>query len=92
MAPPSVPLASPLTRPLPPPPPQVNEKVPTISIDKTDGLQMYLSKDSLDVVLVTSKSSEMNVLVPKGDGDYVSVQRDAGGVTSLSPPRPALVQ
>ena len=34
---------------------------------------MYLSKDSLDVVLVTSKSSEMNVLVPKGDGDYVSV-------------------
>lgn len=52
---------------------QVNEKVPTISIDKTDGLQMYLSKDSLDVVLVSSKSSEMNVLVPKGDGDYTEL-------------------
>ncbi|XP_043215117.1 adenylyl cyclase-associated protein 1-like isoform X2 [Amphibalanus amphitrite] len=52
---------------------QVNEKVPTISIDKTDGLQMYLSKESLDVVLVTSKSSEMNVLVPKGDGDYTEL-------------------
>lgn len=52
---------------------QVNEKVPTISIDKTDGLQMYLSKDSLSVVLVTSKSSEMNVLVPKDDGDYTEL-------------------
>lgn len=47
-------------------------KVPTISIDKTDGCQMYLSKDSLDVVIVSSKSSEMNVLVPKPNGDYVS--------------------
>ncbi|XP_037083550.1 LOW QUALITY PROTEIN: adenylyl cyclase-associated protein 1-like [Pollicipes pollicipes] len=52
---------------------QVNEKVPTISIDKTDGLQMYLSKDSLDVVLVSSKSSEMNVLVPKETGDYTEL-------------------
>ncbi|CAH0382227.1 unnamed protein product [Bemisia tabaci] len=49
---------------------QVLGKVPTISIDKTDGCQMYLSKDSLDVVIVSSKSSEMNVLVPKPNGDY----------------------
>lgn len=49
---------------------QVLGKVPTISIDKTDGCQMYLSPESLDVVIVSSKSSEMNVLVPKGNGDY----------------------
>ncbi|XP_069671968.1 adenylyl cyclase-associated protein 1 isoform X3 [Periplaneta americana] len=49
---------------------QVLGKVPTISIDKTDGCQMYLSPESLDVEIVSSKSSEMNVLVPKGNGDY----------------------
>ena len=50
-------------------------KVPTISIDKTDGCQMYLSKDSLDVVIVSSKSSEMNVLLPTPSGDdYVSLR------------------
>ncbi|XP_054266210.1 adenylyl cyclase-associated protein 1-like isoform X2 [Macrosteles quadrilineatus] len=49
---------------------QVLGKVPTISIDKTDGCQMYLSPDSLDVEIVSSKSSEMNVLVPKGNGDF----------------------
>ncbi|XP_058126069.1 microtubule-associated protein futsch isoform X2 [Anopheles ziemanni] len=45
-------------------------KVPTISIDKTDGCQMYLSEGSLDVEIVSSKSSEMNVMIPKGNGDY----------------------
>ncbi|XP_044760567.1 adenylyl cyclase-associated protein 1 [Coccinella septempunctata] len=49
---------------------QVLGKVPTISIDKTDGCQIYLSQESLDVEIVSSKSSEMNVLVPKGNGDY----------------------
>ncbi|XP_018361786.1 PREDICTED: uncharacterized protein LOC108760373 isoform X1 [Trachymyrmex cornetzi] len=49
---------------------QVLGKVPTISIDKTDGCQMYLSMDSLGVELITSKSSEMNVMVPKANGDY----------------------
>ena len=33
---------------------------------------MYLSKDSLDAEIVTAKSSEMNILVPKDDGDFVS--------------------
>lgn len=51
---------------------QVLGKVPTISIDKTDGCQIYLSKDSLDVEIISSKSSEMNVLVPKANGDFVS--------------------
>uniref|UniRef100_A0A8D9A3M3 Adenylyl cyclase-associated protein 1 n=1 Tax=Cacopsylla melanoneura TaxID=428564 RepID=A0A8D9A3M3_9HEMI len=49
---------------------QVLGKVPTISIDKTDGCQMYLSPESLEVEIVSSKSSEMNVLIPKGNGDY----------------------
>ncbi|XP_022199975.1 adenylyl cyclase-associated protein 1 isoform X2 [Nilaparvata lugens] len=49
---------------------QVLGKVPTISIDKTDGCQIYLSKDSLDVEIISSKSSEMNVLVPKANGDF----------------------
>jgi adenylyl cyclase-associated protein len=44
--------------------------LPTISIQKTDGCQVYLSKDALNAEIVTSKSSEMNVLVPKGDGDF----------------------
>lgn len=50
---------------------QVFGKVPTISIDKTDGCQMYLSTASLTVELITSKSSEMNVMVPNAKGDYV---------------------
>uniref|UniRef100_A0A914C9I9 Adenylyl cyclase-associated protein n=1 Tax=Acrobeloides nanus TaxID=290746 RepID=A0A914C9I9_9BILA len=46
--------------------------LPTISIQKTDGCQVYLSKDSISAEIVTSKSSEMNVLVPSGpDGDFV---------------------
>ncbi|GFS27791.1 adenylyl cyclase-associated protein [Elysia marginata] len=49
---------------------QVKGKLPTVSIDKTDGCQVYLSKDSLDVEIVSAKSSEMNILVPQGDGDY----------------------
>lgn len=49
---------------------QVMGKCPTVSIDKTDGCMMYLSKDSLDAEIVTAKSSEMNILVPKDDGDF----------------------
>lgn len=51
---------------------QVMGTVPTITIDKVDGLQMYLSKDSLDVEIVSAKSSALNVMVPKADGDFVS--------------------
>jgi len=46
-------------------------RVPTISINKTEGCHLYLSKDALDCEIVSAKSSEMNVLVPQGD-DYVS--------------------
>ena len=41
--------------------------MPTISIDKCSGVQLYLSKDALNVEIVASKSSEMNVNIPKGD-------------------------
>jgi len=46
---------------------QVLGSVPTISIDKTDGCQMFLSKECLDVNIITAKSSEMNVMIPNGD-------------------------
>jgi len=46
---------------------QVLGSVPTISVDKTDGCQMFLSKDSLHVDIITAKSSEMNVMIPNGD-------------------------
>ncbi|XP_034455128.1 adenylyl cyclase-associated protein 2 isoform X2 [Hippoglossus hippoglossus] len=44
--------------------------VPTISINKTEGCQVYLSKDSLNCEIVSAKSSEMNILIPTGDDDY----------------------
>ena len=40
---------------------------PLILVDKTDGCQMFLSQESLGAEIVTAKSSEMNVLVPRGD-------------------------
>lgn len=46
-------------------------RVPTISINKTEGCHLYLSEAALDCEIVSAKSSEMNVLIPQGD-DYVS--------------------
>jgi len=40
---------------------------PLILVDKTDGCQMFLSKTSISAEIVTAKSSEMNVMVPKDD-------------------------
>lgn len=48
---------------------QVLGTVPTISINTTEGCQVYLSKDSLNCDIVSAKSSEMNILVPQDD-DY----------------------
>uniref|UniRef100_A0A4W5LKT6 Cyclase associated actin cytoskeleton regulatory protein 2 n=1 Tax=Hucho hucho TaxID=62062 RepID=A0A4W5LKT6_9TELE len=48
---------------------QVMGRVPTISINKTEGCQVYLSKDALDCEIISAKSSEMNILVPQDD-DY----------------------
>lgn len=53
---------------------QVTGKVPSIAIDKTSGIQLYLSKDTLDAEIVTSKSSEMNVMLPaEGDADMIEL-------------------
>uniref|UniRef100_A0A8B9LRZ7 Adenylyl cyclase-associated protein n=1 Tax=Astyanax mexicanus TaxID=7994 RepID=A0A8B9LRZ7_ASTMX len=49
---------------------QVLGKVPTMSINKTEGCHVYLSKESLDCEIVSAKSSEMNILVPQEDDDY----------------------
>ncbi|CAF1047788.1 unnamed protein product [Rotaria sordida] len=49
---------------------QVLENVPTIQIEKTDGCHIYLSKSSLNTEFITSKSSEMTINVPFGDGEY----------------------
>ncbi|KAL3158071.1 hypothetical protein ABBQ32_011678 [Trebouxia sp. C0010 RCD-2024] len=38
--------------------------MPTIAIDKTDGIVLYLSEASLGVAITTAKSSAMNVVVP----------------------------
>lgn len=50
---------------------QVTESVPTISVEKTDGCQMYLCEGTTPEI-ITAKSSEMNVVIPTSDGgDYV---------------------
>ena len=50
-------------------------RIPMIIIDKTDGCQVFLSKDSIEVEIITAKISEMNVHIPPlavGQGeDYV---------------------
>ncbi len=57
--------------------------MPTISVDKTDGCQMFLSKDSLAVEIVTAKSSEMNVMIPTGE-DFVSpLDANGAGIVKL---------
>ncbi|XP_057683857.1 adenylyl cyclase-associated protein 1-like isoform X1 [Corythoichthys intestinalis] len=49
---------------------QVIGRVPTISINKTDGCHVYLSKDSLNCEIISAKSSEMNILVPNKEGEF----------------------
>ncbi|XP_029475358.1 adenylyl cyclase-associated protein 1 [Rhinatrema bivittatum] len=49
---------------------QIMGKVPTLSINKTDGCHVYLSKDCLDCEIISAKSSEMNILVPSASGDF----------------------
>lgn len=51
---------------------QANGVVPTITIDKVDGIQIYLGKESLNCSILSSKSSEINVSVMDDkSGDYV---------------------
>jgi adenylyl cyclase-associated protein len=47
-------------------------KVPTITVDKTRGCQIFLSKEGApETDVITSESSEINVNVPKPDGSDV---------------------
>jgi len=52
---------------------QVNQSVPTMSVDKCAGVNIFLSKDSLDTAIVTSLSSEMNVYVPNSEDESVEL-------------------
>ncbi|KAL1215741.1 Cyclase-associated protein 1 [Cardamine amara subsp. amara] len=50
---------------------QCQGSAPTVSVDNSTGCQLYLSKDSLETAITTAKSSEINVMVPGTDGDWV---------------------
>ncbi|KIW08720.1 uncharacterized protein PV09_00663 [Verruconis gallopava] len=52
---------------------QILETVPTILLDQVDGAQIYLSKDSLNTDIFTSKCTSVNVNLPpqNEDDDYV---------------------
>ena len=51
---------------------QVIHKIPTILVDSCDGGTVYISKESLDVEILTSKTSALNVFVAEAgeDGDF----------------------
>lgn len=53
---------------------QVNGVVPCITADKVDGIEIFLSKESLGCEIVSSKSSEINISVQNASGDYVHYQ------------------
>mmetsp|Transcript_16330 Transcript_16330/g.28607 ORF Transcript_16330/g.28607 Transcript_16330/m.28607 type:complete len:498 (-) Transcript_16330:66-1559(-) len=44
-------------------------KIVAVAIDKCDGANVFLSKDSLEAEITSSKSSEMNVTIPDPDGE-----------------------
>jgi adenylyl cyclase-associated protein len=44
-------------------------------IDATDGGQVYLSKESLEVEILTAKTSALNVSLPSGDEEGMFVEK-----------------
>jgi len=70
---------------------QVIEKVPSVSVDKCTGVQIFLSKTSVNAEIITSKSSEMNLVIPKSDDtvelpipeQYISKIKDGKLVTEI---------
>mmetsp|Transcript_98617 Transcript_98617/g.178072 ORF Transcript_98617/g.178072 Transcript_98617/m.178072 type:complete len:506 (+) Transcript_98617:51-1568(+) len=48
---------------------QTMGKALAFCIDKCDGVNVFLSKESMEAEFVTSKSSEMNVTIPDVDGE-----------------------
>jgi len=49
---------------------QVLGKSPTIAVEKVSNCQLYLSKDGLDVEIITAKSDSVNVHIPQTNGDF----------------------
>ena len=47
--------------------------VPTVTMDSIEDIELYLSKDSLGVEIVSSKSTSINVSVLGATGDYVRI-------------------
>mmetsp|Transcript_760 Transcript_760/g.1260 ORF Transcript_760/g.1260 Transcript_760/m.1260 type:complete len:458 (-) Transcript_760:133-1506(-) len=47
------------------------ENVPSVAIDKTDGILVHLPASSLDTEVTASKSSEMNLCFPGPDGEPI---------------------
>merc|ERR1712228_229982 len=69
---------------------QIMGAVKSVSIDKCNGVGVYLSKQSLDAQIVTSKSSEMNLTIPEEggeDGDIVEMPIPEQFVTVVAGPR-----
>lgn len=51
---------------------QILGKVPTITLDGTDSAQVFLSRESLEVEIITAKCSAINVSLPvEGEEDGV---------------------
>ena len=48
---------------------QVNGAVPSITVDNSVGVSLYLSESATETSVITSKSSAVNVLLMKPDGD-----------------------
>jgi adenylyl cyclase-associated protein len=49
---------------------QVIGTLPTILLDQVDGATIYLSKESLNTEIFTSKSSSININLPTPDEDF----------------------
>eukprot|EP00003_Mantamonas_plastica_P000169 TRINITY_DN1014_c0_g1_i4.p1 TRINITY_DN1014_c0_g1~~TRINITY_DN1014_c0_g1_i4.p1 ORF type:complete len:411 (-),score=152.30 TRINITY_DN1014_c0_g1_i4:69-1301(-) len=54
---------------------QIQGSCPSMSIDKCSGMQVILSKDALDCEIISSKSDEMNIMVPglTTDADWIEM-------------------
>ncbi|KAG5368418.1 Adenylyl cyclase-associated protein [Yarrowia sp. C11] len=52
---------------------QVTGVTPMITIDQSDGGQIYLSKESIGAEVYTSQTTSLNINIPTEDGDYEEV-------------------
>ncbi|KAA0160944.1 hypothetical protein FNF31_04016 [Cafeteria roenbergensis] len=67
---------------------QCKNFVPTVSIDKTDGIIVYLSEEGRKTQIVSSKSSEMNASFPNPtdpDGDMIEVPIPEQFISTITP-------